>query len=105
MGVFFDAKGNGGEYASRHLKYNDYLDERHRIEGKWVGKACEGVGVEVGGVVKDEAFRALSENRHAVTDEQVTVRHNGMRVVTDRQTGQPKVDPKTGKVEMESNRK
>src|SRR4051794_23424798 len=79
----------GVGFSSRHLRYNDYLDKAHEIEGHWVGKSCGRYGVIEGALVTAEAFDRLADNKHALTEEQVTQRHNTTRVETYR-------DPATG---------
>jgi len=49
----------------RTLQANDYYEKGCKIEGVWVGSACEALGVKAGGSVVPEAFERLRQNQHA----------------------------------------
>ena len=90
MITFYDKFGErGGDYARRHLRHNDYWTKDEQIEGKWFGKMCAEVGVEAGGKVSEKEFKDLSENKHAKTGEQITVKNNTTRIedVLNHETG------------------
>lgn len=63
---------NGAGYLSRHLSANDYYSEGERVEGYWLGKGAERLGLR--GVVKEAEFEALRTNRHPFTGEKLTPR-------------------------------
>lgn len=63
---------NGVGYLSRHLSANDYYSEGERVEGYWLGKGAEKLGLN--GVVKEAEFEALRTNRHPFTGEKLTPR-------------------------------
>ncbi|MFD2256847.1 MobF family relaxase [Luteolibacter algae] len=63
---------NGAGYLSRHLSANDYYSEGERVEGYWLGKGAEKLGLR--GVVKEEHFESLRTNRHPFTGEKLTPR-------------------------------
>lgn len=63
---------NGAGYLSRHLSANDYYSEGERVEGYWLGKGAERLGLN--GVVKEAEFEALRTNRHPFTGEKLTPR-------------------------------
>ena len=85
---FMNSKG----YSSRHLSANDYYEKGHKVEGHWIGQACELYGVEQGTAVEDEKFELLKDNKHAIRGEQITVRQNTTRK-------EWAVNEKTGKLE------
>jgi len=55
----------GAKYCAEHLEANDYYEKEQRIQGVWVGAACEEFGVNVGEVVLSEEFERLRQNHHA----------------------------------------
>jgi conjugative relaxase-like TrwC/TraI family protein len=55
----------GANYCAQHLQANDYYEKGCKIEGVWVGSACEAFGVKTGGKVLTEAFERLRQNQHA----------------------------------------
>lgn len=63
---------NGAGYLSRHLSANDYYSEGERVEGYWLGKGAEKLGLK--GTVKETEFEALRTNRHPITGEKLTPR-------------------------------
>lgn len=63
---------NGAGYLSRHLSANDYYSEGERVEGYWLGKGAEKLGLK--GAVKEAEFEALRTNRHPYTREKLTPR-------------------------------
>ena len=42
-----------------HLSANDYYEKGRKIEGHWIGQACERYGVVQGALVEDEKFELL----------------------------------------------
>lgn len=62
----------GAGYLSRHLSANDYYSEGERVEGYWLGKGAEKLGLS--GVVKEAEFEALRSNRHPFTGDKLTPR-------------------------------
>lgn len=63
---------NGAGYLSRHLSANDYYSEGERVEGYWLGKGAEKLGLH--GAVREAEFEALRTNRHPFTGEKLTPR-------------------------------
>jgi conjugative relaxase-like TrwC/TraI family protein len=63
---------NGAGYLSRHLSANDYYSEGEWVEGYWLGKGAEKLGLS--GAVKEAEFEALRTNRHPFTGEKLTPR-------------------------------
>ena len=63
---------NGAGYLSRHLSANDYYSEGERVEGYWIGKGVERLGLS--GTVKEAEFEALRTNQHPFTGEKLTPR-------------------------------
>ena len=76
----------GANYCAEHLQANDYYEKGCKIEGVWVGSACEAFGVKAGGSVVTEAFERLRQNQHATLLDpdgepiQITERMHGDRV-------------------------
>ena len=92
---FVNSKG----YSKRHLSANDYYEKGKKIEGHWIGQACQRYGVVQGAVVEDAKFELLKDNRHAITKEQITVRQN-----TTRQEWVVGEDGKLNKVQVPNRR-
>lgn len=69
----------GGNYLALHLKANDYWEEGHSVEGLWIGRAAEMLGIG-GQVVTQETFSALGDNLHPATGERLTSRMRSDRV-------------------------
>ena len=63
---------NGGGYLSRHLSANDYYSEGERVEGYWMGKGAEKLGLR--GKVEEAQFEALRTNLHPFTGQKLTPR-------------------------------
>ena len=55
----------GANYCAEHLQANDYYEKGCKIEGVWVGSACETFGVKAVVTVVPEAFERLRQNLHA----------------------------------------
>lgn len=69
----------GKDYVSKHLKSNDYYEKNHEVEGFWYGAGCSACGVLERAAVREKDFEALRDNKHAVTGEKLTKRHNTVR--------------------------
>lgn len=79
----------GGEtYLAKHLKANDYYAEGESVEGEWIGKGAQALGLE--GAVNAEHFEALRNNQHPFTGERLTARKRDVSKV---------INPRTGKFE------
>jgi conjugative relaxase-like TrwC/TraI family protein len=65
---------NGAGYLSRHLSANDYYSEGERVEGYWLGKGAEKLGLKGG--VQEPEFESLRTNRHPFTGEKLTPRQH-----------------------------
>src|SRR5207302_7873075 len=73
------ASRNAKEYYAESLKREDYYTEGQEIRGEWQGIGAERLGLS--GVVDHAAFDALCENRRPGTDERLTQRNKGNRIV------------------------
>lgn len=62
-------------YFREHLAKGDYYSEGKSIEGRWVGKGIELLGLNPAGPVTEEAYSRLCDNQHPVTGERLTARH------------------------------
>ena len=69
----------GGTYLTKHLTANDYWEEGKSVEGIWIGKAADMLGVG-GKTVTPETFSALGDNLHPGTGEKLTSRMRSDRV-------------------------
>lgn len=69
----------GGTYLALHLKANDYWEEGHSVEGVWIGRAAEMLGIG-GHIVTQQAFSALGDNLHPASGERLTSRMRSDRV-------------------------
>lgn len=69
----------GGNYLALHLKANDYWEEGHSVEGVWIGRAAEMLGIG-GQAVTQEAFSAVGDNLHPASGERLTSRMRSDRV-------------------------
>jgi conjugative relaxase-like TrwC/TraI family protein len=69
----------GGNYLALHLKANDYWEEGHSVEGLWIGRAAEMLGIG-GQIVTQETFSALGDNLHPATGDRLTSRMRSDRV-------------------------
>ena len=67
------------EYYGQSLKREAYYTEDQEITGEWQGVAAEKLGLS--GPVTQSAFEALCENRRPGTDERLTQRNKGNRIV------------------------
>src|SRR5437016_4357584 len=67
------------EYYAESLKVEDYYTEGQEIRGEWQGMAAEKLGLS--GLVTQSSFEALCENRRPGTDERLTQRNKGNRIV------------------------
>ena len=73
------ASRNAKEYYAESLKREDYYTEGQEIRGEWQGIGAEKLGLS--GAVDQAAFDALCENRRPGTDERLTQRNKGNRIV------------------------
>jgi conjugative relaxase-like TrwC/TraI family protein len=71
----------GVGYAHRHLEHSDYYDEQHRIQGEWLGRGAELLGLR--GEVTSEQFEAIREGLHPGTGEFLRPRHSADRTTND----------------------
>jgi conjugative relaxase-like TrwC/TraI family protein len=68
---------NAKGYFEEHLSVGDYYAENHSVNGEWIGLGAALLGLK-GGVTRD-AFVALCENQHPVSNELLTLRRNTTR--------------------------
>jgi conjugative relaxase-like TrwC/TraI family protein len=73
------ASRNAKEYYAESLKREDYYTEGQEIRGEWQGIGAEKLALS--GAVDQAAFDALCENRKPGTDERLTQRNKGNRIV------------------------
>src|SRR5947207_11062422 len=73
------ASRNAKEYYAESLKREDYYTEGQEVRGEWQGIGAEKLGLS--GAVDQAAFDALCENRRPGTDERLTQRNKGNRIV------------------------
>src|SRR5438874_10485630 len=73
------ASRNAKEYFAQSLSKEDYYTEGQEIRGEWQGIGAEKLGLS--GAVDQAAFDALCENRRPGTDERLTQRNKGNRIV------------------------
>src|SRR2546429_4343049 len=73
------ASRNAKEYYAESLKREDYYTEGQEIRGEWQGIGADKLGLS--GAVDQAAFDALCENRRPGTDERLTQRNKGNRIV------------------------
>ena len=72
---------NAQSYFDEHLCVGDYYSEGKRVRGEWLGIGAALLGLS--GVVEQDQFIALCENRHPQTGERLTVRRKTTREVGD----------------------
>ena len=68
-------KFEGVSAAKMHRRYyrpDDYYDKNRTVDGIVFGKLSAELGVQNGVAINEKQFMALAENRHALTDEQLT---------------------------------
>ena len=68
---------NARSYFDEHLCVGDYYSENERVRGEWLGIGAANLGLN--GIVEQEQFIALCENRHPQTGERLTQRHKTTR--------------------------
>jgi conjugative relaxase-like TrwC/TraI family protein len=73
------ASRNAKEYFKESLSKEDYYSEGQEIRGEWQGIGAQKLGLS--GPVNKEAFEALCENKKPGTDERLTQRNKGNRIV------------------------
>src|SRR2546430_12611081 len=73
------ASRNAKEYFAQSLSKEDYYTEGQEIRGEWQGIGAEKLGLS--GAVDQAAFDALSENKRPGTNERLTQRTKGNRIV------------------------
>lgn len=66
-------------YYGSALSREDYYSEAQEIVGKWYGSGAEALGLK--GEVQQEHFERLCDNRHPLTDDQLTPRTDANRIV------------------------
>jgi conjugative relaxase-like TrwC/TraI family protein len=68
---------NAKGYFEEHLSVGDYYAENHSVNGEWIGLGAAVLGLKDG--VTRDAFVALCENQHSVSNELLTLRRNTVR--------------------------
>jgi conjugative relaxase-like TrwC/TraI family protein len=87
--VPFKSAGRAHEYYTQALAKEDYWSKDAEVAGLWHGQAACKLGLK--DEVKAESFEALTQNRHPITGEKITVRDRKGRVVgMDMSFGVPK---------------
>jgi conjugative relaxase-like TrwC/TraI family protein len=76
----------GGEtYLSKHLRANDYYAEGEKVDGEWIGKGAQMLGLD--GTVEAEHFEMLRNNQHPFTGERLTARTDTVTKLVNQRTG------------------
>lgn len=73
------ASRSAKEYFAQSLSKEDYYTEGQEVRGEWQGLGAEKLGLA--GAVDQSAFDALCDNRKPGTDERLTQRNKGNRIV------------------------
>ncbi|PYJ63766.1 MAG: conjugal transfer protein [Verrucomicrobia bacterium] len=73
------ASRSAKEYYAESLKREDYYTEGQEIRGEWQGIGAERLGLS--GAADQAGFDALCENKRPGTDERLTQRNKGNRIV------------------------
>jgi len=68
-----------GKAARNYFTKADYYLDRQELAGRWGGSACRLLGLPEGGEVGKKPFDLLTDNRHPVTGEKLTVRQKAER--------------------------
>src|SRR5580698_4978036 len=71
----------GAGYAQRHLEHSDYYDEHRKVQGEWLGRGAELLGLR--GTVTREQFEAVREGLHPESGEFLRPRHSSDRTNVD----------------------
>ena len=71
----------GAGYAQRHLEHSDYYDEHRKVQGEWLGRGAELLGLR--GTVTCEQFEAVREGLHPESGEFLRPRHSSERTNVD----------------------
>jgi conjugative relaxase-like TrwC/TraI family protein len=72
------AMTGGTGYAQRHLEHSDYYDQHRTVQGEWLGRGAELLGLN--GKVSHEQFEAIREGLHPETAEFLRPRHSADRL-------------------------
>ena len=62
-------------YFRKHLMCGDYYSENKTVQGQWVGKGAERLGLNLDAPVAEKDYLRLCDNRHPVTGKLLTVRN------------------------------
>src|ERR1039458_5030237 len=62
-------------YFRKHLTCGDYHSENKTVQGQWLGKGAERLGLNLQAPVGEKEFLRLCDNLHPVTGRRLTVRH------------------------------
>ncbi len=68
---------NAKSYFKEHLCAGDYYTESEQVRGEWIGMGAAMLGLS--GIVKEDQFLALCENRHPATGKRLTLRQKTTR--------------------------
>jgi conjugative relaxase-like TrwC/TraI family protein len=68
-----------GKAARNYFTKADYYLDRQELAGRWGGSACRLLGVPEGEEVSKQPFDLLTDNRHPLTGERLTVRQKDKR--------------------------
>ena len=75
------AMTGGAGYAQRHLEHSDYYDEHRKVQGEWLGRGAELLGLR--GTVTPDQFEAVREGLHPEGGEFLRPRHSSDRTNVD----------------------
>jgi conjugative relaxase-like TrwC/TraI family protein len=68
-----------GKAARNYYTRGDYYLDRQELAGRWGGSACPLLGLPEGEEVGKQPFDLLTDNRHPITGERLTVRQKDNR--------------------------
>ncbi len=80
---------NARSYFAEHLCVGDYYTESERVRGEWLGVGAAMLGLS--GVVEQEQFIALCENRNPQTGDRLTLRNKTTRRDGEREVANRRV--------------
>src|SRR5260370_18218732 len=83
-------EGTAGGMHGKHYSHNDYYEKEQLVEGKVFGNLAKDLGLEEGKAITSKEFKALSENKHAVTGEKLTRGVEGRKPFSDMTVSMPK---------------
>ena len=74
---------NAKAYFREHLVQGDYYSEGHQVEGHWVGRGAERLGLKINSPIRAKEYDRLCDNLHPMTGQKLTVRTRKARRIYD----------------------